>query len=153
MNNKKKSNKNILIFLVLGSIIGLLLRKQTELIIILGSIALLISFICGFIYYTFIKERDENSRNISVIFISISIAMFGFLFSKIEKYHYGLQGTELPLYTVLAVLQFFIVLVFLLIKKSKLCSGKDKKLAYFLICGCIFFILIVLVGVFFSCIE
>lgn len=149
MNNKKKSNKNILIFLVLGSIIGLLLRKQTELIIILGSIALLISFI----YYTFIKERDENSRNISVIFISISIAMFGFLFSKIEKYHYGLQGTELPLYTVLAVLQFFIVLVFLLIKKSKLCSGKDKKLAYFLICGCIFFILIVLVGVFFSCIE
>ncbi|MBU5317415.1 hypothetical protein KQI30_14250 [Clostridium bornimense] len=153
MNNKKKSNKNILIFSVLGSIIGLLLRKQNELIILLGSIALLISFICGFIYYTFIKGRNENSRNISVIFISISIAMVGFIFSEIEKYHYSLQGTELPLYTVLSVLQFFIVLVFLLIKKSKLCSGKDKKLAYFLICGCMFFILIVLVGMFFSYIE
>lgn len=153
MNKHKIQEKKSLVFAAIGSLIAIILKNQSNLILLLAISGLVISFICGFIYYTFIKERDENSRNISVIFISISIAMFGFLFSKIEKYHYGLQGTELPLYTVLAVLQFFIVLVFLLIKKSKLCSGKDKKLAYFLICGCIFFILIVLVGVFFSCIE
>ena len=138
-----KDNKKILSTAVIGVIIASLLRNQSKLIIILVVSTLVISFICGFVYYTFIKEKDKNTFNKSAIFISFSIAGIGYLLSEIEKYKQGIEGSDLPIYTVLCILQLFVVLTIIGIRLCYLNRGKieNKGALYFGIGTCIFLVL------------
>ena len=153
MNESKKHKNRILNFAVIGSLIAILLRKQTKLIIILVLSLLLISFICGLIYYAFIKEKDKNTLNKSVIFISFSIAVIGCLLSEIEKYKQGIESSDLPIYTVLCILQLFIALTIIGIRLCYLNRGKieNKGALYFGIGTCIFLVLSSLLVIVVTC--
>ena len=119
MNKHKIQEKKSLVFAAIGSLIAIILKNQSNLILLLAISGLVISFICGFIYYTFIKEKDENTLSKSIIFVSMSIAGIGVIFYNIEE--------VISLYSVLCMGQFFISLLIIGTRNCYLNRGNIKK--------------------------
>ena len=141
MNKDKIQEKKSLIFAVIGTIIAIILRKQSDLVMLFVIIGLVLSFIGGFIYYTFIKERDGYTSNKSIIFISAAICGVGCIFSKIEE--------VTSVHSVLCMGQFFLLLLLIGIRNCYLNRGniKSKGAVYFGIGTCFILSLMTIVEV------
>lgn len=141
MNKDKIQEKKSLIFAVIGTIIAIILRKQSDLVILFVIIGLVLSFIGGFIYYTFIKEKDGHTLNKSIIFISAAIAGVGFIFTNIEE--------VISLHSALCMGQFFLLLLIIGIRNCYLNRGniKNKGALYFGIGTCFILSLMAIVEV------